>query len=296
MVTCNILKSPRYFEWRTHPSRSVIVAGVGRSGTTWLGDVVSRMINARVIFEPCLTDKNGNFLIDRQGSVNLQNKYEMPLPLWKNACFEEHKPVIAHMLFGSIQGGWIDQDVQSGIYSRRVIKMIRANFFVGHLARVWPELKIVYVVRLPHKVVESMLNQEQRGWNFDWPVHEIRNLATACKDWRHLVNFCNWDQENLVDRLAFRWCVETKIALQQLDNQPNAMIVRYEDLVRGDQWSNVAGFLADRGCRGLPDPALLGKPSKTTSRCAVTSKQLTQEEMSRIRQMACSFGLERWVE
>ena len=37
--------------------RAIIEAGVSRSGTTWLGDVIARQINGRIMFEPFNSNK-----------------------------------------------------------------------------------------------------------------------------------------------------------------------------------------------------------------------------------------------
>lgn len=210
MLTFRLLKAPRYLEMPASPRRSVIVAGVGRSGTTWLGNVISQMIQARVIFEPCLTDKNGLFLINRSrsGLVNLAERYERPVDLWNKADFDQQIKTVERMLFGCIQGGWVDQDIIPGIFNRRVIKMIRVNLFIGHIARAWPQIKIVYVIRSPHKVIESMLNQEEKGWKFDWARDDIINLSNRCLERGIVTESFDWDGESLLDRLTMRWCVE----------------------------------------------------------------------------------------
>jgi hypothetical protein len=294
MFSFRALKSPRYLEWPAHPSRSVIVAGVGRSGTTWLGDVVSRMINARVVFEPCITGRDGNFLIDHGGKINLDERCERPLPLWEQADFEKQKQIIERFMFGCIKGDWIDQDVKAGIYNKRVIKVIRANFFIGHIVRSWPEIKVLYVIRSPHAVVESMLNQEMSGWKFDWDVDDILSCMQACTERPDLQTELDWDKDSLLDRLTLRWCIEVKVALKQLQGVDQCKVLQYESLARGEGWDEVALFLRDRGCRGVPEQQLLLQHSKTGSK-KVSKARLTPDQIIRIHKMVEMFGLSRWI-
>jgi len=294
MFSYRVHKSPRYFEWKSHPERSVIVAGVGRSGTTWLGDVVSHMINARVVFEPCITDNNGNFLIDRTGEIKLDKRYERPLFLWNIVNFEKKKLAIKHMLFGNIKGNWLDQNVRAGIYSRRVIKVIRANLFVGHIARSWPEVKILYIVRSPDKVVESMLNQENNGWKFDWDSDDILSLSESCTEWADLIDTFDWNREDIIDRLALRWCVEMKVALKQLQNVENCMVLQYESLVLGEGWDELKLFIKDRGRLKSPPKRVVQQSSKTGS-VRANKVFLTSLQTARIHQMVEAFELSRWI-
>ena len=294
MVSFRAIKSPRYFEWTAHPSRSVIVAGVGRSGTTWLGDVVSRMLNARVVFEPCLTDRNGSFLIGNDGRIDLDARCERPLLLWKQADFEKQKARIAHLLFGCIKGDWVDQDVRPGVYSKRVIKAIRVNLFIGQILRNWPQVKMLYIIRSPHAVVESMLNQEMCGWKFDWTGGDIARCLEACEEGLDLPSSFSWNKDAQIDRLALRWCIEVKMALKQLQGADNCLVLQYESLIKGREWSAIALFLNDRGCRHLPEQEEIRVNSRTSSEMPKTIR-LSPEQVARVHQLVETFGLGGWI-
>ena len=289
-----ILKFPRYFEWAASPARTVIVAGIARSGTTWLGNMVAHLTKARVVFEPCISDDKRQFLIDQNGKFDLSRKYEMPLPLWDKANFEMQKTCIEQMLFATINQGWGNQDFKSGIYFRRVVKMIRANFFIGHISCSWPSVKILYVIRSPHEVIESMLNQNNQGWKFDWASKDILRYADTYPEWMDLISRFDWDRDSLIDRLTLRWCLELKIALGQLQGVEHCMLLQYGKLQRGESWNEISLFLGSCGYASIQE--VVQKPSRTFLEKDKRIMHLTTEQIARIHKMAQAFGLESWIE
>ncbi|WP_020162406.1 sulfotransferase [Cycloclasticus pugetii] len=295
-LSMGALSDPKFIEWPVRGKDAVIVAGVGRSGTTWLGNVVSDMLNARTIFEPFIVDKNGEFLIEKSGEINLENRVERPVALWDKDVFESKKKTVENMLFGSIKGHWIDQDAKTGIFSKRVIKLIRANYCIGHIAESWPKVKILFIVRSPDKVVESMLNQEAKGWKFVWKTEDIFSYAASYPEWKKLLMIYDWDKDSLVDRLTLRWCIEMFIAMQQLRGVENCMVVQYEDLVKGHEWNKLGIFLKDRGWLGEPQHYIIHKKSRTNATSTeIASSRLTSGQRERIRSMVKEFGLKEWI-
>ncbi len=291
MINLTIKRHYQMAEFSPSPTRTVLLAGVGRSGTTWIGDVLAHVLHARILFEPDLTDANGLLL---KGQPIAGHWHERPSALWQTTLFEAHRQDVHHMLFGNLHGGWVNQDAKSGIYHRRLVKSVRSSLYVGHIARTWPEMKILYLVRSPQPVIESMLAKISDGWHFDWSADDIRHLLDHHPILANRIKPA-WEPVSLIDRLALRYCIETHVALTELEHCQNAMVIRYEQLARQTDWPAVGEFLQDQGWDQAPAADVLQRPSHTGSRLADDSHGLSASQVARLQNCVAAFGLDRWL-
>src|SRR5439155_18259088 len=91
------------------PRRTVLVAGSGRSGTTWLGELLTRGSATRYVFEP-LHPRLGPF------PGEFPRTYARP-----GSAFDDEE-AWARILSGRVRHPWVDQYAHAFLPRRRVVK------------------------------------------------------------------------------------------------------------------------------------------------------------------------------
>jgi len=141
------------------PTHDVVVFGFGRSGTTWLAQIIAAA-GLELIFEPLKPDQ-----------VPLCAGWK-PLPLFYRASddfpWEED---FTRIMNGEIRNEWTIR--QNPGARRRVFKFIRANLMAEWILHRYP-VRGVFIVRNPLAVVASMIRE---GWSL--PPGWVRGLLKA---------------------------------------------------------------------------------------------------------------------
>lgn len=156
-------------------SKTVLLAGTGRSGTTWVSNILLAGGGGRYLFEP---------FHSRRVSACSGFRYRQYLS--PDAEEPELGLVADQILRGAIRDPWIDQLNRTVLAKWRLAKDIRANLMLGWLARLFPAVRVVVVVRHPAPVALSKLA-------LDWgtPVDELVQQDALMRDhlegaWRRL--------------------------------------------------------------------------------------------------------------
>jgi hypothetical protein len=263
------LSEKKYLDLGLFEHDTIIVAGTGRSGTTWIGDVIAFSTKSRLIFEPFLLDSNMKFALLKPHQVDesqLLRNYQLYIPYHPDSNSKHHKD-IKRILRGRISSTWSEKQARRGLFRHRVIKEIRANLFLGYIARKWPRIKIIFVIRNPLSLANSMLSRKQKGWDFDWNCNDVLMQENLMEDRLQPFYEQMKNAESLEERLAHKWCIETLIALDQISGLENVKVVRYEKLIKGEEeWSRLANFLSAYGWSEKLFHKYLHIPSSTTEK------------------------------
>ncbi|MGF1482837.1 MAG: hypothetical protein ACFBZ8_00565 [Opitutales bacterium] len=144
-----VLRNLAYVDFGA-PEDAVVLTGVPRSGTTWLGGVLQQGSGWRSIFEP---------LFPRYVKQSARLGY------YPYSEADSDDPLLeaflARVLAGRIRGRWVDRDNRSCIFRGRLIKEVRWNFLLGRLNAKWPHVRILLIVRKPMPVLRSW---QTLGW------------------------------------------------------------------------------------------------------------------------------------
>lgn len=132
---------------------TVLIAGIGRSGTTWLGDLINYDKRFQTLFEP-LHPENG---------VDLRHKLYNGLYLRPDTCDDTLKSEVRALLTGQRRNAYVDQYNEGDEGSRFLIKEIRLGLTLKWLYTQFPAMPIIYIMRHPGAVVSSQL---RLGWKF----------------------------------------------------------------------------------------------------------------------------------
>ncbi|MBI1249051.1 hypothetical protein GC197_14565 [bacterium] len=204
------------------PEQYIMVAGMGRSGTTWLSQVINHRCDFRVLFEPFC-----------------KGKVPETLPFQQFQYIDTHRKVddleeaAREILAGVPKGAWIDRDNTTGTYHHRLIKMIRCNLMLGWLSQLSSQ-PIVLLIRNPFQVAHSWLRLDwtkKSDGNCD-DFDAILSQPELLRDYPLVSELAEEiDSTDEFLRIIFQWCVLHYIPRQQL-NSSQAFVVFYESLIK----------------------------------------------------------------
>lgn len=267
----------------------VFVAGTGRSGTTWLVDLLNADRRYRVIFEPFRA---------KWGVVGERRLPRYIRPLNDDPELIETVRRILLARFPSNQ--WTARGSERIFSKRRIIKDVDSNLRLAWFRAQFPRFPVVLIVRHPCGVAASRARLGDlttlNAFLTDRDLLED-HLAPYAKRLRSL--------ETPFEIEVARWCVETYVPLRQASAGLDIEVVLYERLV-ADPEGTVARLL-DR--LGLPAPRGLahrvGVPSLTAYRedeplesAALAAdewtRRLAEDEIARAVELIELFGLD-WL-
>ncbi|MBJ6801041.1 sulfotransferase domain-containing protein [Geomonas propionica] len=193
----------------------IIVAGSGRSGTTWLGNVIAGD-DRRIIFEPFECRRVTEF-----AELGMRPYFPAtePQPQWH--------PKVEALFSGRIGNDWTDQDRKRLAPERDtggvVIKEIRANGMLAWLSNNFP-CRIVYLVRHPYAVIASRVKQQWDS-HLEAYLSQPRMVQDFLEPYLPVIE----SAQGSVQRHAVMWCLENLVPLGQMPSYP-WLFCRYEDL------------------------------------------------------------------
>lgn len=278
----------RLYVERNHDLRNaIIIAGTGRSGTTWLARILEKCLHYRIIFEPFYPQKVAEF------SQFKHKKYLRP-----SDDYPEFRSVVERILTGRVRNAWMDQINRSFIPKGRIVKTIRANFFLKWIRNNFPEVPIIYILRHPCAVVYSW---EKLGWG----AVDLDSLITQellVKD--HLGPYLSAFKkaDTTIKRNACLWCVEQLVPLKTMV-YTDWLVTTYEDLCQGaeNEIEKVLNYIGVEKKSGelnateiitetvRKDSAILKKQNPLK----VWQRELSKNQVDQILGVVKSFSLDR---
>lgn len=192
---------------------SIILAGSGRSGTTWVEEVLNYDNEYRVLFEPFHSRK-----------IRLLREWRYRQYLPETETGEKFLRPAEAILSGQIRDGWIDRFNTRVLVRKRLIKDIRAHLILKWIRRNFPEIPIILLLRHPCAVTSSKLK-------LDWETHleDFLGQDELMRD--HLGPFKTQIESaaDAFDQHIFMWCIENYVPLRQFSDG-GLLVVFYEEL------------------------------------------------------------------
>ena len=261
-------------------TETVFLAGSGRSGTTWLSDLINHDSGYRQIFEPFHPGKVGDF----RGFGSKQ--YLRP-----GDRREEFLEPARRALTGELRSGWTDRGGAPGS-GRRLVKDIRANLLLGWLAENFPGMPIVLLMRHPCAVVSSRL---ALGWRDN--LEEAMGQRELVEDHLLPIEGRIRSARDPFERHLFLWCIDNHVPLRQF-SPGGVHLCFYENLLL-DTEPELRRLFAFLG-RDFDDGVLgkLERPSFTSRRGSRPSadgwrSRVAGEQVARAGEVLGLFGLDR---
>lgn len=197
---------------------TVFLAGTGKSGTTWVQNIINYDNSFRMMFEPFHSLKISHLKQwNHRQYLREDNTDEMFLKTAKR------------ILSGNIQHRWIDHCNRKHWVRKRLIKDIRANLFLKWIRCNFPEIPIILLLRHPCAVVNSKL---KLGW--DTHLNDLLKQPDLMNDIPDSMKEAMTNAEDPFDKHLVMWCVENYIPLKQFKNG-EILIVFYENICENPQ-------------------------------------------------------------
>lgn len=191
---------------------TVLLVGTGRSGTTWIEDIINCDNDFRVMFEPFNTNYVG-FL------KHWEHRQYIPLGTTDKAMVAPIKKILS----GSTRNKWIDRFNKKLIVKRRLVKDIRIHASLKWINVQYPQIPIVYVIRHPCAVAKS---KEALNWFSDLTHYTSQKQLN--RDFLHpFLSFINEAKTPFQQHIVL-WCIENYLIIRQFE-RGELLITFYED-------------------------------------------------------------------
>lgn len=264
------------------PSNTIVLAGSGRSGTTWLSDILTAQPFTQLVFEPF-------------DARRVPEAAGLPIrPYARPGQAQPHwTPFIHQALTGQLNNNWVNRAGRPWWTRQILLKTIRATLLLGWLHRQF-QPRIVYLMRHPCAVVHSRLK-------LNWDTHLDTFLAQPDLIADHLQPHLPLLQsaQTPAQKHALMWAIENLVPLQQ-GQTTNWVSCFYETLVSQPQQEaqrvltalNLPySWFARRATRRISFVARPGS-ALTQGQNPLTEwqTQLTQQQISDILTITTTFG------
>lgn len=199
---------------RHDPAATVLLAGSGRSGTTWLGQIINHANSYRDVFEPF-----------HPQHVKRVHGWPMMRYLPADDRSDPAGPTVKALLAGRIRSKWTDRYNRRALPERRLVKAIRVNLMLGWVARCCPGTTMLYAMRHPCAVVHSRV---KLGWSthLDQMLAQPALMRDHLEPYREIIERAEHEADAWT-RHATMWCIENAVPLREL-SIGDAHILFYE--------------------------------------------------------------------
>ena len=198
--------------------KSILIAGTGRSGGTWLCDILNQRNEYRLVFEP-FHPKRAPWMKPFGERVYLRPDDEDP----------EFLEVARSIVTGRVRHAWTERFNRRFVAHQRLIKEDYANLMLKWLHVNFPGMPLVLLLRHPCAVALSFVTHDYKG-----AVMPLLEQTKLVEDFLH-----PWVDEirkarDVFERTLFLWCVEALVPLRQF--RPGEVhVVFFENLVRSPE-------------------------------------------------------------
>jgi hypothetical protein len=263
---------------------SVFLAGSGRSGTTWVADVVNHKGDYRLVFEPF-----------HPGKVGIFSNFASKQYLRPGDRREEYLTPARQVLTGELRSPWTDRFHRGFAPRRRLIKDIRANLLLGWMRANFPGMPMILLLRHPCAVVASRL---ALGWKDN--LCETLAQGELVEDFLRPMEAEIKGARDAFERHLFVWCIDNHVPLRQF--APGEIHLAFYEHFVADPEAETRRLFASLGERG--DGRVrraLARPSPLTRKDAASGgwpldawrRSVTDAQLRRATEILGLFGLDR---
>jgi hypothetical protein len=278
--------SGRVFIDTCNASNTVFLAGSGRSGTTWLEEILNYDNSFRVMFEPFHSIK-----VDILKGWNYRQylRADNTDPIFMGPA--------SRILRGDIHNSWIDQYNHKPMAGSRIIKDIRANLLLKWISKNFPDIFIVFMVRHPCAVANSRI---RLGWDTHLNDFIIQDdlVTDFLQPYREEIEAA----ADIFEKNIFMWCIENYVPLKQFGSD-DMVVVFYENMCLNpeNEIENVFNFIGKSFSSKVSSK--IGKASPVSRKdSAINSgsnlvsswrKHITESQIRRAVDILSLFGMDK---
>ena len=261
---------------------SVFLAGSGRSGTTWLSQIINHRRRYRYVFEPFNPREVGPF-----------GHFRTKQYLRPDDRREEFLEPARLALTGRLRDPWTDRFNGRIVARRRLIKDIRANLLLGWMRANFPGMPIVLMLRHPCAVVMSRL---ALGWKDN--LSETMEQQELVEDFLLPMEAEIRAAQGDFERHLFLWCIDNYVPLSHF-GPGEVQLTFYENLLARpeDELRSLFGALGEpfdgRVDRGLRRPSPLSRKNAPPPSLEGWRAHVSAHQLERAIEILRLFGLDR---
>jgi len=266
---------------------SILLASTGRSGGTWLSEIINQHNEYRIIFEP-FHPKRAPWM-----KPFGERKYMRP-----DETDEEFLALARRIVTGRVRHAWTERFNRRLVTHRRLIKEDYANLMMKWMHVNFPGMPLILLLRHPCAVAHSFVTHEFKG-----SVGPLLEQPKLVDDFLHPYADEIRKARDTFERTLFLWCVEALVPLKQ--SRPGEIhVVFFEHLVRQPE-AELSRLFAHLGksMDGL-DMEKLKTPSLTARRASSAvwtgvdpvdqwKEKVSDEQRRRALEILALFGLDR---
>jgi hypothetical protein len=197
--------------------KKVFILGFGRSGTTWLSDIISKSLNGLVLFEPLHPSVDEvisrNFAYSMEPDHRLRKFLEVVLTknVRRDWLLRNHLPDTIQNTSNEIKKEIWDSCKIVGM------KFIRANFMIDWFKDNF-DCEIIYIKRDIYSVISSII--KRNFWEFGWEntYNLFRSGVEKKIDFKIYFKY--------IQQIASMWCATEVLRSKRND----ILTINYEDL------------------------------------------------------------------
>ncbi len=235
---------------------TVWLFGDGRSGTTWLAELINYAGTYRELFEPFhpRAIQQARFLTPHEYSRTLTDNPQL---------FDYASQVIS----GEFTNPRVDSGNEQPLsqYRKLLIKDIFANLFAYATCCEFPQIKPVLLIRNPFAMAASKFKKRHWYWLTDPSVlvAQAPLYVDFLEPFEEIIEI-TIEEDNYILNLILIWCIINYVPLKQFD--PNAIYVCLYEAVYAAPQSNIAELFAFINDKDNQDVELvesdISKPSR----------------------------------
>lgn len=206
--------SKLYIDFSDNYRDTILLAGTGRSGTTWIQDIINYKNNYRIVFEPFNSRKVDLWSDFKYRQYirpeNKEKKFSIPAGL---------------ILSGRVHGKWVDSHNKKLLATKRIVKDIRINLFLKWIKKNFNELSMIFIIRHPIAVA---LSRQKLSWDtyLDVFLSQEDLLEDYLFEFKDQIEAAK--KRNEFEKNIFHWCIENYVPLKQFA-ESDIYIAYYED-------------------------------------------------------------------
>ncbi|MCP5005002.1 MAG: sulfotransferase domain-containing protein [Planctomycetes bacterium] len=273
------------------PLASVILSGSGRSGTTWIADIINYKMDYRSMFEPF-----------HPHNVSVWQIFKPKIYFSPKRNDNSYKRVLRIILTGNIRDSWIDKYDKHGtktIYRKRLLKCIFGNLLLKGIYLLYPGMPIILLLRHPCAVVSSQLEIDG-NWGC---LSEYFAQEDLVRDFLLPFKKAAQNVHNRFEELVFIWCIQNYVPLKQFERDEIHLIF-YENFCKypNQEIERLFKFLGQQyDDRVIEKIKTSSKTSWRKDSAALTSDHLinswrervTKKQLKRTIEIMDFFGLDK---
>jgi len=212
-----LLFSKLYIDVDKDYRNTIVVAGSGRSGTTWLAQIINVNNDFRLVFEPFHSQK-----------VKEWEGFNSRQYIRENDDDPKIHSSVEKILGGDLRNSWADGYNRKFLCKKRIVKEIRANLMLKYIQKNFPESPILFLVRHPCAVALSRMRLGWDRWDTDLAMFLSQEplMEDYLGDFKGTLKNCSTPFEK---EICF-WAVENYVPLRQF-SPGEILFVSYERLV-----------------------------------------------------------------